>query len=134
MVIKACPMMAKRLFLIILFIPYSLLWSQNTFGEIPVKQGEWNGKTVEYLEDYIAIRLKSHVDSNSVIASLSKQGGALVKKFDKLRWGKFKVPTHTDVPSLSMAIMNWQGVEASYYRFSIMTPDYTKSIKMVLLK
>lgn len=75
------------------------LFAQNLVGGQRAKQGVWENRPIEYIEDEITVILKAGVSKNDILPVLQKYGATIKRNFDKLGWGLIEVPNTTEILS-----------------------------------
>jgi subtilisin family serine protease len=71
--------------------------SQERIAGKKVISGQWNNRTVKYIEGEIAIKLKKGFSSDNIKPILQKFKAQIKKEFDELGWGWIEVPKGVDI-------------------------------------
>jgi thermitase len=71
--------------------------SERENHNITIKQGIWRGKTLEYVDGEILLKLKQGVQRSDLINILEDYEAEIIRECNAVRWAKIRIPQDTDV-------------------------------------
>ncbi|MDI6768020.1 MAG: hypothetical protein QME52_14460, partial [Bacteroidota bacterium] len=88
------PFLFGRIFTIMIIL---CIYRVACFSQSEIKQGDYQGEQIEYIENQICVKIRQNVDLQSVSALVSNYGGELISNFNRLRWGVIRLPQSSDI-------------------------------------
>jgi hypothetical protein len=86
-------------------------FGEQKFGDKKVKTGQWKGKSIEYIDREIAIRIKQGFTKEQIIPVLNNFHARLRRDFDDARFGWIEVPDTIDIMPVISTLQSNELVE-----------------------
>ncbi|MEX1139700.1 MAG: S8 family serine peptidase, partial [Bacteroidota bacterium] len=100
-----------RACLVVILLLITSASSQQRSSQREIGTGSWKGRTIEYVQGKVGIRLKVGVSTSELTGVLEQFNGRVKKEFNHRGWGWVELPDSIDVMSVIEILRNSSIVE-----------------------